>query len=50
LRDLILKMSISIDGFVSDIDGRNAWMFGSDREAKAWVEDTLWNAGLHRAA
>ena len=32
MRDLILKMSISIDGFVSDLDGTNTWMFGSDQE------------------
>ncbi|GJD85695.1 dihydrofolate reductase family protein [Methylobacterium haplocladii] len=47
MRDQILKMSISIDGFVSDLDGRNTWMFGADREAKAWSADYLWNAGLH---
>ena len=47
MRDLILKMSMSIDGFVSDLDGRNTWMFGSDQEAKAWSVETLWNAGLH---
>lgn len=47
MRDLILKMSISIDGFVSDLDGRNRWMFGADQEAKAWSVDYLWNAGLH---
>lgn len=47
MRDLILKMSISIDGFVSDPDGRNAWMFGTDQEAKAWSVETLWSAGLH---
>ena len=35
VRDLILKMSISIDGFVSDLDGTNKWMFGSDQESKA---------------
>jgi dihydrofolate reductase len=47
VRDLILKMSISIDGFVSDLDGRNTWMFGADQEAKAWVVETIWNASLH---
>ncbi len=30
MRDLILKMSMSIDGFVSDLDGTIKWMFGSD--------------------
>ena len=47
MRELILKMSISIDGFVSDLDGRNSWMFGTDQEAKAWSVETLWNASLH---
>jgi dihydrofolate reductase len=47
VRDLILKMAISVDGFVSDLDGRNTWMFGADQEAKAWSVDYLWNAGLH---
>ncbi|WP_431324413.1 dihydrofolate reductase family protein [Rhizobium sp. YTU87027] len=47
MRDLILKMSISIDGFVSDLEGRNTWMFGADQEAKAWAVEYLWDAGLH---
>ena len=47
MRDLILKMSMSVDGFVSDLDGGNGWMFGSDQEAKAWSVETLWTAGLH---
>ena len=47
MRDLILKMSMSIDGFVSDLEGRNTWMFGDDQEAKAWSVETIWNAGLH---
>ena len=47
MRDLILKMAISIDGFVSDLEGRNTWMFGADREAKAWGVEFIWNASLH---
>lgn len=47
MRDLILKMSISIDGFVSDLDGGNKWMFGTDQEAKAWSVEYIWNASLH---
>ena len=47
MRDLILKMSMSIDGFVSDLDGTNKWMFGSDQEPKAWAVETTWNASLH---
>jgi dihydrofolate reductase len=47
VRDLILKMAISIDGLVSDLDGRNTWMFGADQEAKAWGVEYIWNASLH---
>jgi dihydrofolate reductase len=47
VRQLILKMSISIDGFVSDLEGRNTWMFGADQAAKAWVVETISDASLH---
>ena len=47
MRDLILKMSMSVDGFVSDLEGRNTWMFGADQEAKAWSVEYIWSAGLH---
>jgi dihydrofolate reductase len=47
VRDLILKMAMSVDGFVSDLDGRNTWMFGADQEAKAWGVEYIWNASLH---
>ena len=47
MRDLILKMAMSVDGFVSDLDGRNTWMFGADQKAKAWGVETIWNASLH---
>jgi dihydrofolate reductase len=47
MRELILKMSMSVDGFVSDLEGRNSWMFGADQEAKAWSVDYIWNASLH---
>jgi dihydrofolate reductase len=40
-------MSMSVDGFVSDLDGRNTWMFGADQEAKASGVDFIWNASLH---
>lgn len=47
MRDLILKMSMSLDGFVSDLAGTNTWMYGSDPEAVAFGVETTWNAGLH---
>ena len=47
MRDLILKMSVSIDGFVGGVDGGIKWVFGSDQEARAWTVETVWNASLH---
>jgi dihydrofolate reductase len=47
MRELILKMSMSLDGFVSDLSGQNTWMFGADDEAKAWSVEATWNASLH---
>ncbi|MCU0758809.1 MAG: dihydrofolate reductase family protein [Steroidobacteraceae bacterium] len=47
MRELILKMSMSLDGFVSDLEGRNGWMFGDDPAAKAWLVETTWNSSLH---
>ena len=47
MRDLILKMAMSVDGFVSDLDGAKTWMFGADQEAKAWGVEFIGNASLH---
>ena len=47
MRDLVLKMTISLVGFVGDLDGGNGWMFGTDAVAKAWSVETLRGAGLH---
>ena len=47
MRELILKMSMSLDGFVSDMEGTNMWMYGSDPESKAWAVGVTWNASLH---
>jgi dihydrofolate reductase len=47
-RKLILKMSISIDGFVGGPDGRADWIFRSmDSEATAWTMEIISRAGLH---
>lgn len=48
MRKLVLKMSISIDGFVSGPNGESEWVFrtGSD-DARKWVYDTLSEAGIH---
>jgi len=48
MRKLILKMSISIDGFVGGPNGEIDWIFGSmDEGVTAWLVDTLWLAGVH---
>jgi dihydrofolate reductase len=47
MRKLIMKMSISVDGFVSDSDGKNDWIFrSSDETSRAWVVEQTWEAGL----
>jgi dihydrofolate reductase len=38
---------MSLDGFVSDLAGTNAWMFGGDPEAVAYGVEMTWNASLH---
>lgn len=47
MRDLILKMSVSLDGFVGGPDGEIKWVFDSDQQATAWTVKTVWNASLH---
>jgi len=48
MRKLILKMSISLDGFVSGPNGEIDWIFRStDESASAWTVDILWQAGVH---
>jgi dihydrofolate reductase len=47
MRDLILKMSVSLDGFVGSPDGGVKWVFHNDQEATAWTVETVWNASLH---
>ncbi len=48
MRRLILKMSISIDGFVGGADGQIDWIFKStDEAATTWIVDLLRDTGLH---
>jgi len=47
VRELILKLSVSIDGFVAGPHGETEWMFGPDPEAKAWSVEAVSNASLH---
>ncbi len=48
MRKLILKMSVSVDGFVAGPKGEIDWIFKSTDEATIdWIVDTLWQAGVH---
>jgi dihydrofolate reductase len=48
MRKLILKMSLSADGFVGGPNGEVEWLFGSiDEGAVEWTVSTLWRAGVH---
>jgi dihydrofolate reductase len=50
LRKLILKMSVSIDGFCADSDpkGPQKWLFDTiDDESNAWEASVIRNAGYH---
>lgn len=48
MRRLILKMSISVDGFAADPNGRLDWLFKvPDEGVTAWTMDCICNAGLH---
>ena len=47
MRKLIMKMSMSIDGFVSDPNGKNDWVFrSSDETSRAWSVEQNQRAGL----
>ena len=47
MRELILTMAMSLDGFVSGPEGETEWIFSGDQEAIAWKVENAWNAGLH---
>ncbi|HMH31501.1 MAG TPA: dihydrofolate reductase family protein [Puia sp.] len=48
MRKLIMKMSMSVDGFVSGASGENDWIFKTgDEESKAWAVGLCRTAGLH---
>jgi dihydrofolate reductase len=47
MRKLIMKMSMSFDGFVSVPNGENDWVFKTgDEESKAWSVASIQQAGL----
>jgi dihydrofolate reductase len=48
MRKLILKMSITIDGFVGGANGQIDWLFKTtDESAKRWIADTIGHAAVH---
>jgi len=48
MRKLIMKMSISLDGFVCGANGEMDWLFKTgDEESKAWVVGICQEAGIH---
>lgn len=48
MRKLILRMNLSLDGFVGGPNGEIDWIFKSfDASASSWTVATLWQAGVH---
>lgn len=47
MRKLMMKMSVSVDGFVATADGNNDWIFKSSvPESRAWAVEQSRDAGL----
>jgi dihydrofolate reductase len=47
MRKLIMKMSISVDGFVADANGKADWIFrSSDETSRAWSLERSYDASL----
>jgi len=47
MRELVLKMFMSLDGFVGSTDGNVSWMMNPDPVGKAWNVERSWNTSLH---
>ncbi|MEP7067301.1 MAG: dihydrofolate reductase family protein [Gemmatimonadota bacterium] len=48
MRKLILKMSVSVDGFVGGVNNESDWIFVSmDEGATDWTMQSIWQAGVH---
>jgi dihydrofolate reductase len=48
MASLVLKMSVSLDGFVAPPDGSSDWVAaGRSPDGASWTVDTLSNAGAH---
>src|SRR5712692_6059203 len=48
MRKVILKMAMSVDGFVNGPNGELEWVFETmDAELTKWIVDSVWQAGVH---
>lgn len=48
MASLVLKMSVSLDGFIAPSDGSSGWeAAGRSPDGAGWVLDTVANAGMH---
>ncbi|HEX7928162.1 MAG TPA: hypothetical protein VF678_11255 [bacterium] len=48
MRKLVLKMSMTVDGFVCGPNGEIDWIFrGSDPSSREWMVGFIGQAGLH---
>ena len=48
MTSLILKMSVSLDGYIAPADGSSDWeAAGRSPDGAQWVLDTVANAGAH---
>jgi len=48
MASLVLKMSVSLDGYVAPPDGSADWIAaGGSADGRGWTVDTVSNAGVH---
>ena len=48
MASLVLKMSVSLDGYIAPIDGSTDWITaGGSDDARNWTVETVSNAGAH---
>jgi dihydrofolate reductase len=48
MASLVLKMSVSLDGYVAPADGSTDWIAaGGSDDARSWTVETVSNAGAH---
>jgi dihydrofolate reductase len=48
MASLVLKMSVSLDGYIAPVDGSTDWAAaGRSADGASWIAETLSNAGAH---